>query len=151
MRKTALLMLFSLVGGYTSAVAQERTAIDNLSGFWVYHKIDCKNGVPTSEYYVVGKWTLKKDWTSNNTDPTAGYIWGKGEFKLTTNTEWYCRLRQPKSVGNETSFRAQCEHEGRKAGSSEIRLSLSAPNEMDIKYQNKDFVSSHVFRCGAVK
>jgi hypothetical protein len=142
--KTALLILFSLIGGYTNAFAQERigtNAMDGFSGFWVGDRDTCKNGIPTGERWIVGKFTYEKE----------NVIWGNGGFKIENDTEFGCMLRQPKRLGNELSFKTQCEYDGKRIP-SEVKLQLGSPNEMDIKIINKqDSITHHVYRCGAAK
>jgi len=121
-----------------------------ISGFWVADRETCKKGIPTNEFYIVGRWTEKKG-TFAFDEPTENIVWGQGEFRIDTNTEFGCKLRQPKSSVNQISFKGMCSYETKRIP-SELIFSLSSPDEMDIKTINKFLpTTDHVYRCGGPK
>jgi hypothetical protein len=123
---------------------------NGFSGLWVGERDSCKNGSPTGEYYIVGRWTEKKGRFAFD-NPTENIEWGKGEFRVDTNTEFGCKLRQQKIVGNEASFRGVCSYETQRV-SSELLLRLISSSEMEIKIVNKRHpTTDHVYRCGEAK
>ena len=126
------------------------SALPPISGLWVSDRETCKNAIPTNEYYIVGRWTEKKG-TFAFDKPTENIVWGQGEFRIDTNTEFGCRLRQPRSSGNQTSFAGMCSYETKQIPSKLI-FSLSSSDEMDVKIINKFLpTTDHLYRCGAPK
>jgi hypothetical protein len=140
-----------VVSCFVSAQSIARDGLDRFSGFWVGDRDkECKNGIPIGEYTLIGRWTEKRGVAFNDKDPTANIVWGRGEFRISTNTEFGCDLRQPKNIGNETSFKGICFYETERVP-SEVIFSRTE-NQLDMKIINKHHpTKEYLSLCAAPK